>query len=102
MIKRFLQIGQIVGTHGVRGEMRVDPWCDTPSFLKGFRQLYLDENGTTQLEVRACRPHGNVALLSVCGVDTVEQAASEIANIMKTELNRYVRSKDLVERLLAE
>ena len=34
--------------------------------------------------------------------NTVEQAASEIANIMKTELNRYVRSKDLVERLLAE
>ena len=34
--------------------------------------------------------------------DTVEQAAQDIANIMKTELNRYVRSKDLVERLLAE
>ena len=33
---------------------------------------------------------------------TVEQAAQDIANIMKTELNRYVRSKELVERLLAE
>ena len=88
MIKRFLQIGQIVGTHGVRGEMRVDPWCDTPSFMKGFRQLYLDENGTTQLEVRACRPHGNVALLSVSGVDTVEQAAAMRGKVL------YMRRAD--------
>ncbi len=76
MIKRFLEIGQIVGTHGVRGEVRVDPWCDTPAFIKGFRRLYLDANGTNEVEVRACRPHGNVALLSLSGVDTVEQAAA--------------------------
>ena len=88
MIKRFLQVGQIVGTHGVRGEMRVDPWCDSPSFLKGFRQLYLDENGTTQLEVRACRPHGNVALLSVSGIDTVEQAAAMRGKVL------YMRRAD--------
>ncbi|MGN0567404.1 MAG: 16S rRNA processing protein RimM, partial [Acutalibacteraceae bacterium] len=27
MIKEYLEIGQIVGTHGVRGELRVQPWC---------------------------------------------------------------------------
>lgn len=54
--------------------MRVNPWCDTPSFLKGFKRLYLDENGNTELEVSMCRPHGNVALLSVKGIDSVEKA----------------------------
>ena len=56
--------------------MRVNPWCDSPEFMKGFRRLYLDENGKNQVEVRACRPHGNVALLSLSGVDTLEKAAA--------------------------
>lgn len=88
MIKRFLEIGQIVGTHGVHGEMRVHPWCDSPEFIKGFRQLYLDENGNKQLEVRACRPHGNVALLSVVGIDTVEAAAAMRGKVL------YMRRSD--------
>ena len=39
MIKNFLAVGQIVGTHGVRGEMRVNPWADSPEFLKQFKTL---------------------------------------------------------------
>ena len=40
MIKDYLEIGQIVGTHGVRGELRVQPWCDSPEFFKKFKTLY--------------------------------------------------------------
>ena len=29
----FLEIGKIVSTHGVKGEVRVDPWCDEPAFV---------------------------------------------------------------------
>ena len=29
----FLEAGQIVGTHGVRGEVRVQPWCDSPALF---------------------------------------------------------------------
>ena len=88
MIKRFLEIGRIVGTHGVRGEMRIDPWCDSPAFMKGFKTLYLDENGNNRLEVRTCRPHGNVALLSVSGIDTLEAAAAMRGKIL------YIRRSD--------
>ena len=62
--------------------MRVDPWCDSPAFMKGFKTLYLDENGNDRLEVRTCRPHGNVALLSVSGIDTVEAAAAMRGRIL--------------------
>ena len=76
MIKEFLEAGQIVGTHGVRGELRVNPWCDSPEFLKSFKTLYFDADGKRGVKVRACRPHGNVALLLLDGVDTVEMAAA--------------------------
>lgn len=36
MRRQYLELGQIVGTHGVRGEMRVQPWCDGPDFSSNF------------------------------------------------------------------
>lgn len=76
MIKEFLEIGKAVGTHGVRGEIRVDPWCDSPGFIKQFKTLYLDKNGSRSVGVISCRPHGNIALLKLDGIDTVEQASA--------------------------
>ena len=76
MIKEFLEIGQIVGTHGIRGEVRVNPWCDSPDFIRQFKTLYYDKKGEKAVKVTACRSHGNVALLKLDGVDTVEAAAA--------------------------
>ena len=45
MIKKYLETGKIVGTHGVRGMVRIQPWADSGEFLTQFKKLYLDENG---------------------------------------------------------
>ena len=74
MVKRYLQVGRIVSTHGVRGEMRVQPWCDGPDYLCRFSTLYFDADGREGRAVRACRPHGNVTLLTLEGVDSLEAA----------------------------
>ncbi len=74
MLKQYLEIGKIVGTHGVRGEVRVDPWCDTPDFMKRFKTLYFKSDGSLPQQVLSCRPHGNIVILKLSGVDTVEQA----------------------------
>lgn len=74
MIKPYLELGQIVGTHGVRGELRVNPWCDSPDFAKRFKTLYFDKNGEQPVKVLSCRPHGNIVLLRVEGVESIEAA----------------------------
>ena len=74
MLKQYLEIGQIVSTHGVKGELRVNPWCDSPEFMKKFKTLYFDKNGEKSVKVTSCRPHGNVVILKIEGVDTVEDA----------------------------
>lgn len=74
MIKEYLEIGQIVSTHGVRGEVRLNPWCDGPEFVKKFKTLYRDEMGKSSFKVISCRPHGNVAVIKLEGVDTIEAA----------------------------
>lgn len=76
MIKEYLEIGQIVGTHGVRGEIRLNPWCDSPEFVRQFKTLYFDAHGNKSVKVVSSRVHGNVALLKLDGVDSVESASA--------------------------
>ncbi len=74
MLKQFLAVGEIVSIHGVKGELRVKPWCDGPEFLKNFKFLYFDAQGKEKAAVLSARPHGNITLLRLDGVDTAEKA----------------------------
>ena len=40
-MKDYLEIGKIVTVHGLRGDVKVQPWCDSPEFLCAFPVLYL-------------------------------------------------------------
>lgn len=72
MVKKYLEAGRIVGTHGIAGEMRLECWCNTPAFLSKFKKLYLD-GGREALSV-SCRPHKNIVLIKVRGVSSIEEA----------------------------
>ena len=74
MKKQFIETGKITGTHGIRGEVRVQPWSDSPDFLTSFKFLYLDGEGTRKIVVKAARAHKNMVLMKLDGVDTIEQA----------------------------
>ncbi|MBQ7296118.1 MAG: 16S rRNA processing protein RimM [Clostridia bacterium] len=74
MIKDYLEIGKITSTHGIKGEMRVQPWCDSPEYMKRFKTLYLDKKGEKPLKVSS-RPNGNMVIMKVQGIDTVEEAS---------------------------
>ena len=74
MIKDYLEIGKITSTHGIKGEMRVQPWCDSPEFMKKFKTLYLDKKGEKPLKV-SCRPNGNMVIVKIQGIDTIEEAS---------------------------
>ena len=50
MRKQFLEAGRIVGTHGVKGELRVEPWCDSADFLAKIHTLYCNL-GSEKLQV---------------------------------------------------
>ncbi|MBQ2933986.1 MAG: 16S rRNA processing protein RimM [Clostridia bacterium] len=73
MKKEFLEIGKFVGTHGVRGMVRIQPWSDDGEFLTQFKKFYLD-NGVTKIEMSKITPHGNVVIAAVKGVDSIEEA----------------------------
>ncbi len=75
MRKQFLECGKIVTTQGIKGEVRVQPWCDSPDFLLGFDTLYLD-GGRSSLEIERSRVQKNVVVFKFKGTETVEEAVT--------------------------
>ena len=74
MKKTFLNIGKIVGSHGIKGMVRVECWCDSPEFLCQFNRLFTAPDTESVLKVNKASPHKNIALLKFKGIDTIEQA----------------------------
>ena len=68
---QFLEAGEIVSTHGVRGEMKLLPWSDGPDFLLDFNRVRIDG---LDYAVQGCRVQKTCNLLKLKDVDTVEAA----------------------------
>lgn len=68
---QYLEAGEIVTTHGVRGEMKVLPWADGPDFLTEFNRVRIDGK---EYKVESCRVQKSCNLLKLAGIDTMEAA----------------------------
>ena len=67
----FIEAGEIVNTHGVRGEIKMLPWLDSPESMLSFSRCCV---GGKDYEISACRVQNTCNLLKLAGVDTMEQA----------------------------
>lgn len=67
----YIEAGQIVAVHGLRGECKVLVWLSSPALLCTFRRCRIDGK---EYAVRTARVQKNCVLLGLSGVDTVEQA----------------------------
>ena len=67
----FLDAGEIVTTHGVRGEVKVLPWADGPDFLLDFDRFRIDGK---EYRVEMCRVQKSCDLLKLKGVDDMDAA----------------------------
>ncbi len=83
---RFLEIGKIINTHGVRGEVKLEPWADSPQQLKSLKALWLEGRALPILE---CRVHGRFVIVKLEGVDSVEAAMTlkgRVVHALRTDL----------------
>lgn len=89
MIKQYLETGKIVGTHGIKGELRLQPWTDAPEDLVQIKKLYLDAMGNSVLHVQKARVNGNIVLLKIKGIDTINDAElyrNKVVYLNRTDL----------------
>lgn len=73
MKKEFLEAGKIVSTHGIRGEVKIMPYTDSPELLCEFDRLFYGK-GRDELIIERSRPAKNMVIAKIEGVNTVEEA----------------------------
>ena len=71
MKQEFIDAGQIVNTHGIKGEVKVMPWLDSPEMLCDFDRCRIDGQ---EYEMETCRVQKTCNLVKLQGIDTMEQA----------------------------
>ena len=89
-----VEVGIVINTFGVKGEVKVMPLTNEPSDFSGFAKVFLGKPGedTVEYVVRKARAHKKWVILRLEGVDNRDDAAK------LRDLNIYI-PKDVLGEL---
>lgn len=71
--QQYIEAGKIVNTHGVRGEVKLQVWLDSPEFMRRFKTIYIDK---APVKMLSCRVHKGFVIAALEGVDDINAAMS--------------------------
>lgn len=73
MKKQFLEAGKIVNTHGIKGEVKIMPYCDSPELFCEFDRFFMGRD-FNEINVERSRVQKNMVIAKLEGVNTPEDA----------------------------
>lgn len=79
----IIEVGQIVNTHGIRGEIRLNPWTDDLYDLLDLKVFY--DKDKTPFKVEKSKVHKNVVIIKFKDVDTMNDAEKLKGETLYTE-----------------
>lgn len=71
--QKYIEAGKIVNTHGVRGEVKIQVWLDSPEFFRRFKRIFI---GGRELRVLSSRTHKDCVIAVLEGVEDINAAMS--------------------------
>ena len=71
MKQAYIEAGRITNTHGVRGEVKIEVWLDSPADLQQYRRVFIDGQ---ERKLLSARPQNRFAIARLEGVDDVNAA----------------------------
>ena len=76
MKKEYLECGKICNAHGVRGLVKVEPWCDSPAVLAKQKRVFFENKDGTYRECRvlSASVSARLVLMNIEGSDSREAA----------------------------
>ncbi|MBQ8410602.1 MAG: 16S rRNA processing protein RimM [Ruminiclostridium sp.] len=82
MRKQYLEMGKITKTQGLKGEVRMQYYCDSPDMLEEFDVLYMGKE-KAEVEIEKSRYlKSDVAVIKIKGIDTPEDAQKLIGKML--------------------
>lgn len=73
MKKEYLEAGKIVTVHGIKGEVKIMPYCDSAELFCEFDRFFMGRNHT-EIGVERSRVQKNMVIAKLEGIDTPEDA----------------------------
>ena len=74
MLTPYLECGMIINTHGCHGDLKVDPWMDSPDAFRALKRVFVGEEKTERTVLRTSVMQGRFILLSLDGVKNMDEA----------------------------
>ena len=71
MKQPYIEAGRITNTHGVRGEVKIEVWLDSPAVLASYPRIFVDGR---EIRLLAARPQNRFAVAELEGVADVNDA----------------------------
>ena len=82
MKQTYLECGKIINTHGFRGTVKLESWCDVPEVLASLKRLFFVSGGAyTQRKVLHASVFKQFVLADLEGVES-EDAANALRNVV--------------------
>jgi len=82
MKNEYIETGKIVNTHGTGGEVKLQPWADSPGFLTSFEHFYIDG---VPVKVLSARVHKGCVIATLEGVEDIDAAIKMKNKIIKVK-----------------
>ncbi|AJA48138.1 ribosome maturation factor RimM [Clostridium pasteurianum DSM 525 = ATCC 6013] len=70
-MKEFLTVGQIINTHGIKGEVKVYPLTDNTNRFRKIKKVYIDDE---ERNVLWCKIQPDKIIMKIEGIETPEVA----------------------------
>ncbi len=72
---KYLEIGQIVNTFGIKGMVKVKPFTDNIERFSNLEKIYIKNKlGQTEYKIQEVKYHKNMVLIKFEGIENPEQA----------------------------
>ena len=73
--EKYLECGKIINTHGVKGDVKIDPWCDSPDILASFACVYLKKEGNfVSKRIERAYVHKRFVIAHLEGINDIDMA----------------------------
>ncbi len=72
---RYLEIGQIVNTFGIKGMVKINPFTDDIKRFDKLKTIYIESKKIKkEYEIEEIKYHKNMVLMKLKGINTLEEA----------------------------
>ncbi len=82
----YFEVGQIVNTFGIKGQVKVVPFTDDVERFEELNEVYIEKKNELQLfQIEQVNYHKNMVIIKFKGINTIEEAEKYINCYLKID-----------------